>query len=474
LEIKEGKAFISTSIIPISSSYLNSKLNGKRGNKDVSKGNPKQKKEKTKNSTNKPNASVKQNKKIDTSSSSSTPSSSTQKSHLPPWQIMSGVDIQKNIQSEMQRRANINAGLIPSSYQNLDEMSKADVKASSSLISPTDRKLYKWRRFNPDKDIHSMSLYGTYLGASLPPSLGVPEVAFLGRSNVGKSSLLNKLTSPTASGDSKLFDLARVGKKPGATASVNVHTLLKHQLQKTNTNKKTLMAFVDLPGFGYAKLSKDVKESVEVAAERYLGKRRELALGILLVDIRRIPSDDDRAVLAALYDMGLPILVVATKMDKIKSKTALMDALDIVNEGLGLPEGQPLCISSATGEGVKQLWNIILDACEEKVEELKSKAETGNIKSNGGSFDDDSLGIETIQLDEQGNFMDEDDDVRYDQGYEWVQSYRSGNNKNDGQVKASSRRKMSLNEKRQAEQNEAMKLKNLKKVARELERKKMV
>ena len=110
-----------------------------------------------------------------------------------------------------------------------------------------------------------------------------------------------------------------MGKTPGATASVNLYSLNASAAKKN----RPLLAFADLPGFGYAKLSKEVKESVEMAAERYLGKRKELALGILLVDVRRVPSDDDRAVLTALYDMGVPILVVATKIDKIGSKNML-------------------------------------------------------------------------------------------------------------------------------------------------------
>ena len=81
--------------------------------------------------------------------------------------------------------------------------------------------------------------------------------------------------------DASAMEKARVGKMPGVMASVNLYSL-----QSRRKNNKSLLGFADLPGFGYAKLSKDVKESVEMAAETYLGKRRELALGILLVDIR--------------------------------------------------------------------------------------------------------------------------------------------------------------------------------------------
>jgi len=383
--------------------------------------------------------------------------------HLPPWQIMSEKDAKANIKSEKVRRDSIRSGEIASSTSN-QEKKVGDVSASSSLISLTDRQLFNWKRFRPDKDIGGMEFIGGYLGTRLPPLLGVPEVAFLGRSNVGKSSLLNEL-SKKASGE---IDSARVGQTPGATASVNLYSLNRKKAGET----KPLLGFADLPGFGYAKLSKEVKESVEMAAERYLGRRRELALGILLVDIRRIPSDDDRAVLAALYDLGIPLLVVATKVDKIRSKNALPIALEEVRVGLGLPEGQPLCISSVTGAGVKQLWSIILDACEDKVDELKEEVETG--KKNSPGRDED----ETIKLDDEGNWIDEPTD----EGLDWIQSfsyhddndqdassYQSG--QGNSKISEESRRKMKENEDLQAAQNESQKVKNLKKVARQMQRK---
>jgi GTP-binding protein len=115
--------------------------------------------------------------------------------------------------------------------------------------------------------------------------------------------------------------VARVGKTPGATASVNMYAL--HDAARGGGDAfRDVLGLCDLPGFGYAKLSKQVQESVQLAAERYLSRRKHLALGVLLVDIRRTPSDDDRAVLAALYDLGIPLLVVATKLDKVTSKSA--------------------------------------------------------------------------------------------------------------------------------------------------------
>jgi GTP-binding protein len=213
-----------------------------------------------------------------------------------------------------------------------------------------------------------------------------------------------------------------VGKTPGATASVNLYALLAKDKRAggSGNSQKPLLGFVDLPGFGFAKLSKDLKQSVEVAAERYLNKRskKELALCILLVDIRRVPSEEDRAVLAALYDLGAPLLVVATKIDKLTSNE-LSASLEVVRSGLGLPEGQPFHVSSSTGTGIRELWSIILDACEDRVNEIRGSLENGGRVSIGDAEED--IG-DTVPLDEEGNFVDENDEM---EGYEWIQKYGS-------------------------------------------------
>lgn len=217
---------------------------------------------------------------------------------------------------------------------------------------------------------------------------------------MGKSSLLNRLSSYSKK-EAGFTDEARVGKTPGATASVNLFGFY-------DKKEKPVLGFVDLPGFGYAKLSKEVKESVQEAAERYLGKREELVLGILLVDIRRVPSEDDRIVLAALFDMGVPIVVVATKVDKV-NKNDLEGQLEQIRDGLGLPDGQPFSVSSVTGEGTKALWNLIMEASESGVEEFQMKLQRR-------SSDEES---------DQGNLVqdgDNEEDSMYSQGYDWVQA----------------------------------------------------
>jgi len=386
-----------------------------------------------------PEEGSKANKKPYTTSSTKKPKLSIlgeTKKAGPPWQVMGEGDSKKNVEAEKVRRERIRLGLDSPSDGNINKLAKkADVSGSNRLVSTADRTMLSWKRFNPVSAPSDLTMVGAYLGRKIPPSLGVPEVAFLGRSNVGKSSLLNKLVSKAGG------DTARVGKTPGATASVNLYALLGQPKRKGANSipggeAKPILGFADLPGFGYAKLSKETKANVEEAAERYLGRRRELALGVLLVDSRRTPTADDRAVLAALFDMGTPLIVVATKSDKLKG-SEVEAAMSTIREGLGLPDGQPLRVSGVTGENVRDLWRIILDACETRVDELKSAIEEG--RDDGGVMrvmqDDDDEEEEEGEIDDWYNEDLSDDegdddvvetfvdgeDIVYDQGYDWVQ-----------------------------------------------------
>jgi len=428
----------------------------------------------------------KANKKPSTSTSSSTKpklsilgeTTKSGNSNSPPWQVMGEKDMKKNVESEKIRRERIRLGIdLPSTADKDSKMEKkADISGSNRLMSTADRTMLSWKRFNPLSAPSDLQMVGAYLDKKLPPSLGVPEVAFLGRSNVGKSSLLNKLVSKAGG------DTARVGKTPGATASVNLYALLgakrKSSIPGVGGDAKPILGFADLPGFGYAKLSKETKESVEEAAERYLGRRRELALGVLLVDSRRVPNADDRAVLAALFDMGVPLIVVATKSDKLKGNE-VESAMRTIREGLGLPDGQPLRVSGVTGEGVKELWRILLDACETRVDELKSALEEG--RDDGGSMrmldeedeeEDDWYKDDLLDDDEEGEFED-DDDISYDMGYDWVQSETAEVEEGDyldDFYDDEAIEQANYNEEKQRLEQEGFKLKNLKKRVAEMER----
>lgn len=293
---------------------------------------------------------------------------------------MSTKEAKKNIAAEKDRRALAQQGIHTKPNTSGKVLSRA-------FLSNERAKLLQWKRFNPER-IADYQFIGAFLNSTLPPGLGVPEVAFLGRSNVGKSSLLNQLCNQRK--------LARVGKTPGATASVNVYQVL-------DAKDQPLLGLVDLPGFGYAKLSKTTQESVQRTAERYLANREELALGILLVDIRRVPSDNDKGILAALYDLGLPIVVVATKLDKVKDRNS---ALRSIREELGLPDGQPYAVSSVTGEGCKGLWSIVSEACETRVAEMKEQ------------FVEESQQevVEEVVMEDAFD----DDEFVYDQGFDWL------------------------------------------------------
>ena len=199
-----------------------------------------------------------------------------------------------------------------------------------------------------------------------------------------------------------------------------------------------------------------------------------------MVDSRRVPNADDRAVLAALYDIGVPLIVVATKSDKLKG-SEVESAMEIIREGLGLPDGQPLRVSGVTGEGIKDLWRIVLDACETRVDELKLALQEG--RDDGGVMrvlDEEDEIDEWYKDDllEDENFED-GEDVYYDQGYAWVRG-ESGDEGSGGYddfyngdvyvEDADDISEANWNEEKQRMENESFKLKNLKKRVEEMER----
>ena len=173
-----------------------------------------------------------------------------------------------------------------------------------------------------------------------------PEIAFLGRSNVGKSSLLNKLVGSAA---------AKVSSTPGRTRAINFFAL--HEGNQSKHKAQPTLVFADLPGYGYAKISKSISAEWPKFIEPYLQEREQLALCICLVDSNIPPQESDTTLLTALRQMQRPHLVVATKADRLSGNT-LAKSLAILKKAHG--EDRILPVSSKSENGVKTLWPEIL------------------------------------------------------------------------------------------------------------------
>ena len=183
------------------------------------------------------------------------------------------------------------------------------------------------------------------------PPVGLPEIAFAGRSNVGKSSLLNLLTGRKA--------LARVSGSPGKTRTINFY--------KVND----AFRIVDLPGYGYAKISKSVSENWGEMMESYLSNREGLKKVIQLVDIRHAPSAQDVQMYEYLKYYGLDGLVVATKADKV-SRNEMQKCISVIRKTLGLsPEDKVIPISSLKRTGHDALLGEIEKLLEDQPLEEK-------------------------------------------------------------------------------------------------------
>lgn len=171
------------------------------------------------------------------------------------------------------------------------------------------------------------------------PEPTLPEIAFAGRSNVGKSSLLNRLVRRKA--------FARVSRTPGRTREINFFKV----------NGTFLLA--DLPGYGYAKISKERKADWKPLIEGYLKQTPTLAGVVQLLDIRRDPSEDDVAMLDFLAEIGVPTIIVLTKSDKLPRKAAA-DRVTVIMRDLNLEADQTIPFSSSTGEGRDELAHALV------------------------------------------------------------------------------------------------------------------
>ena len=187
------------------------------------------------------------------------------------------------------------------------------------------------------------------------PQDNLPEVAFAGRSNVGKSSLLNTLTNRK--------NLARVSGSPGKTRTINFFQI------------NDAFRIVDLPGYGYAKLSKSATEHWGDMMESYLANRDNLRCVIQLVDIRHQPSAQDVQMYQWLQHYGLDGVVVATKADKI-SRNQFRSQMNMIRKTLGMaPDDIILPVSSLKKSGYEELWSVIGQIVSDDPEEEETAPE---------------------------------------------------------------------------------------------------
>ncbi|MZQ76399.1 MAG: YihA family ribosome biogenesis GTP-binding protein [Peptoclostridium sp.] len=174
------------------------------------------------------------------------------------------------------------------------------------------------------------------------PAEGLPEIAFVGRSNVGKSSSINTLLNRRS--------IARISQNPGKTRTINFY--------KVNGE----FYFVDLPGYGYAKVSKEEQGKWGGIMEKYLADRQELCSIFLLVDIRHEPKEDDRIMYEWIKHFGYDCTVIATKSDKI-TRGQYQKHMAMIRKKLGLAADEKIILlSSLKKTGVDEVWDEIIDS----------------------------------------------------------------------------------------------------------------
>lgn len=179
------------------------------------------------------------------------------------------------------------------------------------------------------------------------PESRLPEVAFAGKSNVGKSSLINALMNRKA--------LARTSSQPGKTQTINFY------------NVNNALYFVDLPGYGYAKANEAIKAQWGKMVERYLHKSKQLKQVFLLVDIRHAPSENDRTMYDWITRSGYQPVIIATKLDKIK-RSQVQGQLKQIRGVLGMGGGDAIIpFSAETKQGRDEIYGILDAVLEENL-----------------------------------------------------------------------------------------------------------
>lgn len=196
-------------------------------------------------------------------------------------------------------------------------------------MTPTDRRT----------GLSDVEFVGTFPDPLVKLDPTLPEIAFVGRSNVGKSSLINSLLGRPG--------IARVSATPGKTRALNVFRLPEFYL-------------VDLPGYGYAKADKTTREAIHRILDRYILERTSVAGVVWLLDIRRDPSQDDERISQQLGKRGHPVLAVLTKADKLPYSAQLTRSR-VIGRMLGLEHDQVQLTSSTTGLGIADLVGSVAE-----------------------------------------------------------------------------------------------------------------
>ena len=192
--------------------------------------------------------------------------------------------------------------------------------------------------------IKSLSLETVCGITSKLPENTKPEFAFAGKSNVGKSSLINALMNRKS--------FARTSSQPGKTQTINFY------------NINDVLYFVDLPGYGYAKVSQEIKVKWGKMIERYLNQSKQLKQVFLLIDIRHDPSENDRNMYEWVVYNGYTPIIIATKLDKIK-RSQIQKQVKAIKTGLGIGnETRVIPFSAETKQGLEDIWNVIEELAE--------------------------------------------------------------------------------------------------------------
>jgi GTP-binding protein len=201
-------------------------------------------------------------------------------------------------------------------------------------------------------NIHNAEFLTSVATLSQLPEETLPEIALAGRSNVGKSSLINRMLGRKS--------IAKTSGTPGKTQMLNYY------------NIDSQIYFVDCPGYGYAKVSHEQRRQFGNLIERYMVKREKLCLVLQLIDLRHEPSKEDVSMFSWLIHNGMNVCIVGTKADKIP-RSQYQKQLKMIRNGLHVPEHIPIVLfSSVTSQGKDELWRFIEQTVQLQEEQLVS------------------------------------------------------------------------------------------------------